>query len=66
MPDKSPPNTNVGQLLTHLQPGSLAARLVTGYAGADKNGRADALKDVIRARSVEIANGYADADHKQN
>jgi hypothetical protein len=60
-----PPKTNIELLLTPLRPESLAARLVTGYAGADKNSRAAALKSVIAARRAEIAYGYADADNKQ-
>jgi len=65
MTDEPAPKTNIDLLLTHLRPESLAARLVTGYAGADRNSRADALKSVIAARRAEIAHGYADADDKQ-
>jgi hypothetical protein len=66
MSGEKPPETNIELLLTHLQPGSLAARLVTGYGGADNNKRDAALKSVVAARLREIVSGHGDADSKQD
>ncbi|MBK1696621.1 hypothetical protein [Rhodovibrio salinarum] len=55
------PETNLDRLLSHLETDSLAAKLVTAYAGAETEKSAQsALLDVMRERLEELKDGHGD------
>jgi hypothetical protein len=52
------PQTNFERLLSHLQENSLAARLVSAYAGPGAQTVAEAVSKVIAARLAELKRRY--------
>lgn len=57
--------SNFDRLITHLRKDSLAEKLVSAYATTDRQGTAQAVKDVMTTRLDELKREYdAPADHQ--
>lgn len=60
------PKSNFDLLLTHLDRGSLAAKLVEAYVAPGENTREDAMAEVIRKRTDELKSTHDRAEDQSN
>jgi hypothetical protein len=64
--ERGAPQTNFERLLSHLQRDSLAARLVSAYAGPGEHTPAEAVSKAIADRLAELKRHYDEPENQQD